>query len=63
MTVDHIPQFNATAEVFEDEVEKYSPATNGTALECVGLSDIRSYMGSDGLKHVLSGYNWAVVQT
>jgi hypothetical protein len=46
-----------------DEVDKYSPSTNGTALEAVGLSDIRSYIGSERLKDVLSGYNQAVVQT
>ena len=46
-----------------DEVEKYSPATNGTALESVGLSAIRNYIGSKGLHDVLSGYNRAVVQT
>ena len=57
----------ASATLFQnrlvDEVEKYSPATNATALESVGLSDIRGYIGSDGLKDVLSGYNRAVVQT
>jgi hypothetical protein len=46
-----------------DEVEKYSPATNGTALESVGLSEIRNYIGSERLQDVLSGYNEAVVQT
>ncbi len=46
-----------------NEVKKYSPATNGTALEAVGLSGIRGYVGSEGLKNVLSGYDQAVVQT
>ena len=57
----------ASATLFQnrlvDEVEKYSPATNGTALESVGLSEIRNYIGSERLLDVLSGYNEAVVQT
>ena len=57
----------ASATLFQnrlvDEVDKYSPATNGTALESIGLSDIRNYIGSDRLEDVLSGYNEAVVQT
>jgi hypothetical protein len=46
-----------------DEIQQYSPSTNGTALEAMGLSEIRSYIGSDKLGAVLSGYNQAVVQT
>ena len=46
-----------------DEIQKYSPSTNGTALEEAGLSGIRSYIGSEKLGAVLSGYNKAVVQT
>lgn len=57
----------ASATLFQnrlvDEVEKYSPATNGTALESVGLSEIRNYLGSERLQDVLLGYNEAVVQT
>lgn len=57
----------ASATLFQNrlvgEVEKYSPATNGTALESVGLSEIRNYIGSKRLLDVLSGYNEAVVQT
>jgi hypothetical protein len=57
----------ASATLFQnrlaDEIEKYSPATNGTALESVGLSEIRNYIGSERLRDVLSGYNEAVVQT
>ena len=57
----------ASATLFQnrlvDEVEKYSPATNGTALESVGLSQIRNYIGREKLQEVLSGYNEAVVQT
>lgn len=57
----------ASATLFQnrliDEVQKYSPTTNVTALESVGLSDIRNYIGSDKLQDVLSGYNQAVVQT
>ena len=57
----------ASATLFQnrlvDEVEIYSPATNGTALESVGLSEIRHYIGSERLQGVLSGYDNAVVQT
>jgi hypothetical protein len=57
----------ASATLFQnrliDEVEKYSPATNGTALESVGLSEVRNYIGSKRLQDVLSGYDEAVVQT
>jgi hypothetical protein len=57
----------ASATLFQnrlvDEVKKYSPATNGTVLESVGLSEIRNYIGSERLQDVLLGYNEAVVQT
>jgi hypothetical protein len=57
----------ASATLFQnrliDELEIYSPATNGTALESVGLSEIRNYIGSERLQDVLSGYNEALVQT
>lgn len=57
----------ASATLFQnrlvDEIEKYSPSTNGTALESVGLSGLRHYIGSERLEDVLSGYNEAVVQT
>jgi hypothetical protein len=57
----------ASATLFQnrlvDEVQKYSPATNGTALESVGLSETRDYIGSERLQDALSGYNEAVVQT
>ena len=57
----------ASATLFQnrlvDEVEKYSPATNGTVLESVGLSEIRNYIRSERLQDVLLGYNEAVVQT
>jgi hypothetical protein len=46
-----------------DEVSRYSPGINGTALEAVGLSDIRGFIGSERLRDVLSGYDRAVVQT
>jgi hypothetical protein len=46
-----------------DEIRHYSPSTNTTALEAAGLSDIRTFIGSEKLKDVLSGYNKAVVQT
>jgi hypothetical protein len=34
-----------------------------TAIESAGLSDIRSYIGEDKLRGVLTGYNQAVVET
>ena len=46
-----------------DEVQQYSPSTNGTAVEAMGLSQIRGSIGSDKLGAVLSGYNQAVTQT
>jgi hypothetical protein len=46
-----------------DEIQKYSPSTNGTALEAMGLSEIRGSIGGDKLGAVLSGYNQAVIQT
>ncbi|KAH8807374.1 major facilitator superfamily domain-containing protein [Xylogone sp. PMI_703] len=46
-----------------DEVQKYSPSTNATAVEAMGLSEIRGSIGSDTLGAVLSGYNQAVIQT
>lgn len=57
----------ASATLFQnrliDEIEKFSPTTNGTALESVGLSEVRNYIGSKRLQDVLSGYDEAVVQT
>lgn len=57
----------ASATLFQnrliDEVGRYSPATNGTALESVGLSETRNYIGRERLQDALSGYNEAVVQT
>ena len=46
-----------------DEIAQSSPSTNVTALEAMGLSGIRGYIGSDKLGAVLSGYNQAVVET
>lgn len=45
------------------EINHSSPTINATALSHVGLSDIRSYIGSERLSTVLKGYNEAVVQT
>ena len=57
----------ASATLFQNrlvvEVDKYSPGTNGTSLESVGLSDLRKQIGKARLQQVLSGYNEAVVQT
>lgn len=46
-----------------DEIHKYSPTTNGTAVEAMGLSEIRGSIGAEKLGAVLSGYNEAVIQT
>lgn len=46
-----------------NEVQQYSPSTNGTAVEAMGLSEIRGSIGADQLGAVLSGYNQAVIQT
>lgn len=46
-----------------EEMKKYSPGTDVKTLETVGLSDIRSFIGSNNLRNVLVGYNEAVVQT
>jgi hypothetical protein len=46
-----------------NEIKRSSPATNATELSHVGLSGIRSYIGSEKLNAVLNGYNEAVVQT
>jgi hypothetical protein len=46
-----------------DEIQHYSPSTNGTALQALGLSEIRGSIGADKVGAVLSGYNQAVIQT
>lgn len=57
----------ASATLFQNrlvnEVDQFSPGTNGTALDSVGLSGVRDYIGSERLHNVLSGYDKAVVQT
>ena len=57
----------ASATLFQkrlvDEVDKYSPGTNGTNIESLGLSGLREHIGKDRLQQVLSGYNEAVIQT
>lgn len=45
------------------EIKQSSSTTNATVLSHLGLSDIRSHIGSEKLNSVLSGYNEAVVQT
>lgn len=45
------------------EIEMYSPSTNVTSLENVGLSDIRTIVGPNRLRDVLLGYDKAVIQT
>ena len=46
-----------------DEIQQYSPSTNATALQAMGLSEIRGSIGGDKLGAVLSGYDQAVIQT
>jgi MFS family permease len=46
-----------------EEIHHYSPSTNTTQIEHVGLSDIRKVIGGDRLRDVLLGYDKAVVQT
>ena len=46
-----------------EEIHRYSPTTNTTQIEHVGLSDIRKVIGDDRLRDVLLGYDKAVVQT
>lgn len=45
------------------EMAIYSPTINSSLLDNVGLSDIRSIVGSDRLRDVLLGYDEAVTQT
>jgi hypothetical protein len=57
----------ASATLFQNrlaaEIENSAPGTNITGLESAGLSAIRTYIGEDKLKDVLTGYNQAVVET
>lgn len=57
----------ASATLFQtrlvDEIQSHAQGVNGTALEDVGLSDLRTAIGSEHLRDVLSGYNEAVSQT
>lgn len=58
---------SASAALFQnrltDELRQRGTGINATALEHVGLSDIRNLVGEDKLRQVLTGYNYAVVQT
>lgn len=57
----------ASSSIFADrlksELSAYSPSVNATELTSVGLSDIRSIVGSARLGDVLLGYDAAVMQT
>lgn len=46
-----------------EEIHLYSPGTNTTQIEHVGLSDIRKIIGGERLRDVLLGYDKAVLQT
>lgn len=46
-----------------DELREFSPSTNVTSLEHVGLSGIRKVVSPDRLRDVLFGYDAAVTQT
>lgn len=57
---------SASAALFQNrltELQKRVPGINTMALEHAGLSDIRNLVGEDKLREVLTGYNYAVVQT
>jgi hypothetical protein len=58
---------SASAALFQnrltDELRQCVAGINTTALEHAGLSDIRNLVGKDKLREVLTGYNYAVVQT
>jgi MFS family permease len=46
-----------------EEIHQYSPTSNATQIEDLGLSDIRKVIGGDRLRDVLLGYDKAVMQT
>jgi len=58
---------SAAAGLFESrldaEINRHASGTNVTALEQVGLSDIRNQIGAERLKQIMIGYDDAVVQT
>jgi hypothetical protein len=45
------------------EMGEFAPSLNTTALESMGLSDIKNHIGSARLEDVLLGYDKAVTQT
>lgn len=57
----------ASASLFKNrlrvEVSQLAPGTNVTSLAHMGLSDVRSQIGVDRLKQVLTSYDKAVVET
>lgn len=58
---------SAAAGLFETRlkanINQHASGTNVTALEQVGLSDIRHQIGAERLRQVLVGYDDAVMQT
>lgn len=46
-----------------DEIRVSAPGVNVTTIEHAGLSEIRSVIGQDRLRQVLTGYDKAVMQT
>jgi hypothetical protein len=58
---------SASAALFQnrliDDLPQRVTGINATALEHAGLSDIRNLVGQDNLREVLTGYNYAVIQT
>lgn len=47
----------------ETEIKHFAPGTNVTSITDAGLSDLRTVLGGERLKHVLMGYDHAVDQT
>jgi hypothetical protein len=45
------------------DLGKFAPSLNSTALETMGLSDLKQHMGAKNLQGVLLGYDKAITQT
>ncbi|KAK5122095.1 hypothetical protein LTR85_004341 [Meristemomyces frigidus] len=45
------------------EIHAYSPSTNITSIDNMGLTELRNTLGNDVLNDVLAGYSEALVQT
>jgi hypothetical protein len=45
------------------DLGKFAPSLNSTALETMGLSDLKQHIGAENLQGVLLGYDNAITQT